>query len=421
MTQNKSTILLSHPTGNTFVKGLLMGLHSNNLLHSFHTSVACFEGDFLDKLAILPPFKDFRRRMFSTEIRDKTVTYPYNELGRMFAQKFQINSWLTHEQGRFYIDRVCRKFDWKIAKYIARCQDITAVYAYEDCAVESFKIAKSTGKICFYDLPIGYWRAMHRMLSEEKERNSDWAVTLGGFNDSMEKLQRKDKELALADVIYVASSFTKRTLEEYPGKLAPVQVIPYAFPVVNHDRRYTSAQNRKIKLLYVGGLSQRKGIAYMFEAVKGLEQWVKLTVVGQGNLSGCETLRKELTKHKYIPSLPHHEILQLMSEHDVLLFPSLFEGFGLVITEAMSQGTPVITTDRTCAPDIITHGQDSWLIESGSVSALRQQIESILLHPESLKTVGQAAIQTAQKRPWSKYGQEMADSIQQFLNTKRNA
>jgi glycosyltransferase involved in cell wall biosynthesis len=105
-----------------------------------------------------------------------------------------------------------------------------------------------------------------------------------------------------------------------------------------------------------------------------------------------------------------------MSVHDVLLFPSLFEGFGLVITEAMSQGTPVITTDRTCGPDVITHGYDSWVVEAGSALAIRQQLEHILEYPNILKTVGQATMQTARKRSWRKYGQEMAESVQQFLN-----
>jgi glycosyltransferase involved in cell wall biosynthesis len=372
---NIKKVLLSHPGGNANVRGLLLGLNSNNLLHSFHTSVACFDGDFLDRLASIPVFKDFRRRKFSSEIRDKTVTYPYKELGRMFAQKFHINRWLTHEQGRFSNWKGCVFFDRKISSYLCKHPNVSAVYAYEDIALESFKTAKLLDKACFYDLPIGYWRSMHQMLSIEKEKNPDWAITLGGFNDSTGKLQQKDKELELSDVIYVASSFTKRTLEEYPGKLAPVQVIPYAFPAVNDNRVYTSAQNRKIKLLYVGGLSQRKGLSYLFEAVKGLEQWMELTIVGQGNTNECEALRKELSNHKHIPSLPHHEILQLMSTQDVLLFPSLFEGFGLVVTEAMSQGTPVITTDRTCGPDVITHGQDSWLIETGSASAIRRQLE----------------------------------------------
>ena len=50
-----------------------------------------------------------------------------------------------------------------------------------------------------------------------------------------------------------------------------------------------------------------------------------------------------------------------MKEHDVLIFPSLFEGFGLVITEAMAQGTPVITTDRTAGPDVISDNENGCL------------------------------------------------------------
>ena len=101
---------------------------------------------------------------------------------------------------------------------------------------------------------------------------------------------------------------------------------------------------RKIKVLFVGGLSQRKGISYFFDAIKGLENDLEVTVVGSGNINNCKVLKKALSNVNYIPSLPHEQILALMAAHDLFIFPSLFEGFGLVITEAMSQGTPVITT-----------------------------------------------------------------------------
>ncbi|GHV57246.1 hypothetical protein FACS1894182_05600 [Bacteroidia bacterium] len=413
-------ILLSHPTGNSNVRGILIGLQEHEMLHSFHTSIACFEGSLLDKLAAISFLKEFRKRRFSGNVCKQTITYPYMELGRVFAQKLKINRWLTHEQGRFCIDQIYRQFDKRVAKYLTQHQNISAVYCYEDGALETFRQAKKMGIKCIYDLPIAYWRAMHRMLSEEKYKNPDWAVTLGGFNDSDEKLQRKDEELALANVIYVASNFTKQTLQEYPDILAPVQVIPYGFPPVNEARNYTSAQNRKLKLLYVGGLSQRKGISYLFEAVKGLEKWTELTIVGKGNME-CEALKKALSDCTYIPSLPHSEILALMATQDILLFPSLFEGFGLVITEAMSQGTPVITTDRTCGPDMITSGHDSWLVEAGSASSIREQIEQILERPAMLKLTGQAAIQTAKQRLWSQYGLEMTESIERFLNNSHNA
>src|SRR5206468_9345000 len=97
----------------------------------------------------------------------------------------------------------------------------------------------------------------------------------------------------------------------------------------------------------------------------------------------------------WIPSLPHQQILKLMHEHDVLVFPSLFEGFGLVITEAMSQGTPVITTERTVGPDIIDHGQNGWIVEAGSTEALQQAIEELIFKPELVAETGLKAIETA--------------------------
>ena len=100
-----------------------------------------------------------------------------------------------------------------------------------------------------------------------------------------------------------------------------------------------------------------------------------------------------------------------MQEHDVLLFPSLFEGFGLVITEAMSQGTPVITTDRTAGPDLIDHGENGWIVEAGSTLALKTCIEQLIEKPETIVKVGKAAIETARKRPWEVYGKELAEAI----------
>jgi len=68
MQKTKNRIALSHPVGNHNVKGVLMGFQENDILHSFHTSVACFLGSWLDKLAQFPLLKDFKRRGFNTDI-----------------------------------------------------------------------------------------------------------------------------------------------------------------------------------------------------------------------------------------------------------------------------------------------------------------------------------------------------------------
>ena len=104
-----------------------------------------------------------------------------------------------------------------------------------------------------------------------------------------------------------------------------------------------------------------------------------------------------------------------MRQQDVLLFPSHFEGFGLVITEAMSQGTPVITTERTAGPDLITDGEDGYLVPAGSSEALASRIEALLSEPTCIKRLGRAASHRAGQRPWSVYGRELAAAVTRVL------
>lgn len=409
-------ILVSHHGGNANTRGALNGLCRRGMLAKYVTSVATFSSGFWHKVSRLPGCGEFRRKGYDDSIRPFTVCFPFKELGRQISQKLGLRSLFTHEAGCFCVDKECEYIDRKAESELKKSPEMyDAVYGYEDLALHTFRAAKELGKKCIYDLPIGHWRAMRRLMGEEKYRNEEWAVTLGGFNDSDEKLARKDEELRLADKIYVASSFTKQSLMEFPTPLADIEVIPYGFPAVNSSRVYTSFAGRKIKVLYVGGLSQRKGLSYLFEAIKGLEGKIELTVVGSGNIDACPALKRALAGVTYIRTLPHDQVLALMAENDLFIFPSFFEGFGLVITEAMSQGTPVITTDRTCGPDIMTNGEDGWIVEAGKAEPIRNLLISFIANPEQLTVAGRKAMETAARRPWKCYEDELALSIEKFL------
>jgi len=331
----------------------------------------------------------------------------------MAASRSGWNNLVRHETGVFSIDAVYRSIDRAVVRRINHPgkQRFNAVYCYEDGALLTFLKARQHGLHCFYDLPIGYWRASRHFLEREKDHWPDWMGTLTGFNDSAAKLQNKDEELRLADRIYVASQFTANSLKFFPGKLAPVEVIPYGFPAVTAERKYSPPYQRALKVLFVGSLSQRKGVANLFSAVNALKNKVELTLVGHKTSLDCTALDHEVVKHRWYPSLPNKDILALMQHHDVLAFPSLFEGFGLVITEAMSQGTPVITTDRTVGPDIIEDGRNGWLIEAGSTQALQGVLENLLYNPALVAEVGKAAMETARQRPWETYSRELAASV----------
>jgi len=405
-------VILSHPTGNSFVRAAATGLLNADMLAAFYTTVATFPGNIFDRLGGFGPLSELRRRNYDASLAPLTHAWPWYELGRFAASKSGLNKLTNHETGIFSVDGVYRNLDNRVANDLRiKYKNADAIYAYEDGALSSFQAAKQSGMQCLYDLPIGYWRTARRLLDAERNRWPDWAPTLTGFGDSDAKLANKDEELRLADRIFVASSFTASTLNDFPGKLAPVEVIPYAFPSVTGARDYQSSAGRPLKLLFVGGLSQRKGIADLFAAVDAFGKHVQLTVVGLKASDNCRVLDEELAKHTWFPSLPHTEILSIMRGHDVLVFPSLFEGFGLVITEAMSQGTPVITTDRTAGPDLINHDDNGWLVKAGSTEALKLAIENILQNPSVIEQAGRSAMELARKRSWEVYGQELARAI----------
>lgn len=407
------SILVSHPTGNEFFREAVNGFYHAGCLHSIYTSVASFPGTLPYRLGSVKKFSDIRRRALPSRFKNITHTNPLKEWGRLLAIKAGQKKLVQHERGIFSVDAVYSSLDTYVSKNLSKekKQGATAIYAYEDGAYYTFKKARELNMQCFYDLPIGYWKYMRHLLQEEKELNPGWANTLEGLKDSDEKLKRKDDEIGLADSIFVASNFTAYSLKMYAGNLPPVSVIPYGFPPPTEKNYRDIRPSQKIKLLFVGGLSQRKGLSYLFKAVEGLEAYTELTIAGSLPQSTCEPLNRELNKHRYIPSLPHKKILELMQEHDVLIFPSLFEGFGQVITEAMAQGTPVITTERTAGADIIQHGKNGWLVRAGSAEDIKNILEQMIKHPDVIAETGKHALETAKQRPWSVYREELVREV----------
>lgn len=400
-------IVLSHAHGNQNSRYATTGLHKHSLLLAFFTCISVFDGTLVSFLSRFPFLSILKRRRFDNSLKVVTHTSPWLEICRNVR-------FLPHVS----TDTVVHNLDLKVSRFVSRHEEtVSAVYSYDEGAYYSFKTAKQKGIKCLFDLPIIHWRTYRRLLDEEKERNPEWFNIIGVFSDPMEKLLRKDEELKMADAVFVASSFTKESIvADFPVKItAPIYVIPYGFPEVNRNRQYNSTDGRKLKFLYVGRLSQSKGLSYMFEALKSYQNAIELTVVGKKN--GYNEQLEECLQHcNYIPYLLHDDVLKLMGESDVLIFPSLFEGFGMVVTEAMSQGTPVIATNRTCAKDFLKNGENGWLIDAASTPAIKDAIEDVLKNRNRLEEIGLAAMDTASKRPWSKYEAELAESVKQFVD-----
>ena len=400
-------ITLSHPTGNANVRNALISLHGHHLLHSFITTLNWDTDSMMHTILPQTLTSKLARRSYPREIRSLIRAYPLKEVLRLLLPQNTLPNFLAKT---FSIDSIYTSIDAITVKELEKQKDIQGVYAYEDGAYNSFLKANQLNIKAFYDLPIGYWRAGLKIQEEEQQLEPEWSSTLTILKDSQFKQERKDQELKNATSIFVASTFVRKTLEEAPFITAPIHIIPYGCPSPSKFTRSIDKGKEKLRVLYVGSLSQRKGLAYLLKAIHKNPTVANLTLIGS-KISTCPVLDKSLQKHRWIPSLPHHKILEEMRQHDVLVFPSLFEGFGLVITEALSQGLPVITTPNTAGPDLLTDGIDGFIIPIRSSEAIAEKLELLATDKERLSSMKEAAHKKASQLTWEKYQDRLAERI----------
>jgi starch synthase len=394
-------ILISHPTGNENVRQAALALYEANLLGEFWTCLSWNPDAVINHFLPKSLRNQLARRSSPKSVRPFVRTAPVRELGRLFF-------------GAFGIDVVLQDLDRKVAARLGRAKNWTGVYAYEDGALESFRTAKNHGIHCIYDLPIGHWRAAQQIYREETELQPDWAETLTGLSDSDEKLARKEEELKLAERVVVASSFTEQTLRGANFN-AGVSVIPYGAPAVSQNE--IIPRFGPLRILFAGSLGQRKGLSYLLKAVESVgRDIVKLTLLGRKAGSNCVPLEAAVHRHRWIPTLPHQEVLREMQRHDVLVLPSLFEGFGLVILEAMAQGLVVIATPHTAAPDLIDDGVDGFIVPIRSSEAISEKLEILAASLERLREMKLASRRKAERQRWEVYRRALAEMAQEVVS-----
>jgi len=412
-------LLVSHPTLNQFSKNLVIGLLKNKMFYKLYTSIAIFPGQLLYKLSDFPRFKDLKRRSLDASWETFTHSKSFFGFGFLLASKLHLNFLLKHETGFFCIDKVYQKHDKWIANNLvkAKKEGLTAVYAYEDGALETFKAAKKLGLECIYDLPIAYHLLLQELLHKEAIRKPSWALTLGGgINDSKAKLERKREELELADTIVVPSDFVRQSLPDWATEKKIIQS-PFGTPnsSMQFDLEDKSLNNKKLRILFAGSMTQRKGLGDLFDAMQLVDS-SKVELVVLGSLAAPLSFYKDQVDFKYEPTRSHDKVLELMRSCDVFCLPSIVEGRALVIQEAMSQGLPIIITANTGAEDLIETEDTGFLVPIRSPEAIAEKINWFINNRSKIFQMGKNAKQLADTYSWDSY----AATIYNGLNSNGN-
>jgi alpha-maltose-1-phosphate synthase len=404
-------IWISHPTGNANVRSAAETFHEAGWLEAFHTGLAWPAYPWLPAA--------LQRRGVQLPARLLQL-HPRLEPARLLAIRAGLTALTHHETGALCVDRVYNQVDAAVAASLQRAAQQaklpSLVYAYEDGARATFEVARRLGVTTVYELPIGYWRFARRLFREEAERRPAWAPTLDGLADSPAKLVRKDAELALAQHIVVPSRFVQRTLAECPTcPDAAITVLPYGCPQPLAQPPERTAAG-PLRVLFVGGLSQRKGLADLLDAVDLLGSSIQLTLIGRFVGGKCAPLQRALSRHRWLGSQPRSAVLAEMRHHDVLVLPSLFEGLPLVIGEALAQGLPVIATPNAAAEELLVHGQQGYLVPIRDPERIAEHLEQLLLQPELRRHMAAEALKRAASWTWVDYRTRLSTLIGPLLH-----
>ncbi len=407
-------IVLVHPFGNANVRAMLAALHRENLLSRFVTTVGWSAESNRN---FTPGIRAALRRNYDLPA-DKIDLHPFRETIRLLAGRFGLSRLTKHETGWASIDQVWQNLDRDTAHRLRRgkFRGARGVYAYEDCAEEIFLAARDLGLKCIYDLPIAYWETAQRLLREEAARYPDWEPTLGGTRDSSAKLSRKTRELELADLVVCPSRFV---FESLPASIPKPSVIaPFGTPVIEIPQSESVGMtvNRPLRVLFAGALTQRKGLADLFAAMKLLNsQEIELVVMGS-LIKPLNWYKQRLPHFFYEPPRPHDQVLRLMRTCDVFVLPSLVEGRALVQQEAMACGLPVIATRNAGADDLIQDGESGFLVPIRDPEALAAKLDWCARNRPAVAGMGIAAQSRASEFTWLAYGEQIIAAIRKLIS-----
>lgn len=204
----------------------------------------------------------------------------------------------------------------------------------------------------------------------------------------------------------VANSEGLRGLAMQTTPELPISVVPNGVDV---DRfRPADKVNREKfpQLLFVGRLTQQKGLFYLLEAVAMLDEPFTLTIVGDGDQqSPLETKAAELgigNRIHFAGWCSREDIINYYTTADVFVFPSLDEGMPNVVLEAMACGLPIIATNIPGCEELVSEGKNGYLVPPRDPASLAERLRQLIVSPDLREETGRESRLISKKYGWDK-------------------
>jgi glycosyltransferase involved in cell wall biosynthesis len=298
---------------------------------------------------------------------------------------------------------------------------IDIIHTWPTGALETLKTAERLGIPTVLERPNANTRFAMRVVQEECERigvvlppDHEHAYDAG-------KLNKEEMEYKLATRLLCPSDFVVKTFldEGYPSEQLARQIYGYDEQVYFPNGGPRNTKGAGLNMLFVGVCAVRKGVHFALEA------WLKSPASKDGTfliagefLPAYQEKLAPMLAHPSVKVLGHrNDIPELMRKSDILVLPSIEEGFGLTITEAMGSGcVPLVSEACT---EICSHMKTGLMHKIGDVEELTQHIN--LLHSDRalLEKLRAESLRTAPEITWTAAGKMLLDVYRETIAAHR--
>jgi glycosyltransferase involved in cell wall biosynthesis len=319
--------------------------------------------------------------------------------------------WLDDELG---YQNALRFDDWT-ARRIGR---IDALIALSGAALKTGRMLQQRGGVFICDRGSTHHSYQAAIVAGEFQR---WGLD-PPRTDSRDTV-REETIYDVADAITVPSSFSRRSFIEMGVPAEKVHTIPYGVRL-EAFARIADPRTDTFNVLFAGHVSLRKGIPYLLEAFAKLNHPAKrLRIAG----SMAPEIKQLLTRlpHQsveFLGSVPQADLPKIMSESHVLVLPSIEDGFGLVMSQAMACGCPVIASTNTGGEDLFADGVEGFIVPIRDVDALANRMQRLMDDPDLQRRMSEAALARVRYLGgWTQYGDQWESLLQRLTGSKAGA
>lgn len=267
------------------------------------------------------------------------------------------------------------------------------------------KKAHQQGSRFICDRGSAHIQVQNQLLQEEYDC---WGLPFSGIDTRA--IEQEEAEYDEADLVTVPSTFALRSFVEQGVPVKKLVLLPYGVNVARFQP-VAVPDGKRFDILFVGAMSLQKGVQYLVQAYQRINHPLKsLTFVGTPSQELINLLQRRGIwpgDIKVLGHVPQSELKEIMSRSHVLVLPSIQDGFGMVLAQAMACGCPIIASKNTGAQDLIRDGCEGYILPVRDVNTLTERLQKLADHPEIRVSMGAQALEKIKKiGGWNAYGEK---------------